>query len=203
MGLDAARNLAQVSETKDSQLVESNLIKRTLLAIAAVLGLAMATPAQAQFYVSGSTGTSFVQGQPNAIPLSAGLGMEFNRYLRGELDLDVYLGGTNGNSQGHVTTIGVVPKLFVQYPISVRSQAFIPYLSGGFGLASITGPGSITGQVSGLWTVGAGVMVPVNKSFQLGVGFEYAESTSPVVQQYYYTGQFQSSTIKLTGRYNF
>jgi opacity protein-like surface antigen len=180
------------------------MFKRLFAAAAALIGLSLAVPAQAQtFYGTGSFGTSFVQGQANAIPLSLGVGAEFNKYLRAELDLDAYISGVNSNSLGAVSTVALVPKGFVQAPVSLGSFTLIPYLSAGFGLASITGPGSITGQLSGLWTVGGGVMAPITKSFSMGVGYEYAASTSPVVQQFYYTGLYQANTVKLTGRINF
>ncbi len=182
------------------------MMKRILLTAAICLSAVLTcigSSSAGQLYASGNAGIAFEPNRPNAIPFGLAIGDEFNKYLRAEIALDAYTMGANGTNLGTVTTFSFMPKAYVQYPLTLgTSFKTIPYLSAGFGLGSVSGSGA-TYSTTGLWAVGAGVMFPVSTNFQMGAGYEYVSSTSPVVQQPGYTDVFKANVFKLIGRFNF
>lgn len=178
----------------------------TALTVLTIFGAAASAQAQVitqqQFYVSGDVGTAFLPNRSNSIPFGVAIGDEFNKYLRAELAFDAYTAANNATSSiGSLTNYTFMTKGYVQYPVATRI-AFTPYVMAGFGLGLPGSVGAIS-PTTGVWSVGAGVMFPITAHFQLGAGYEYVQSTSPVVAQPGYTDVFQANVVKLIGRINF
>jgi opacity protein-like surface antigen len=133
------------------------------------------TPQQYQemgFYLRGDAGWSFLQwgDDDNALTVGAGIGYQFNPYLRSDLRVD-WSGNYSVAPGADLDMTTVLGNMYVDIP---TGSMFTPYVGAGvgYGWASIDGGEDKNGLTYSLM---AGVSVDLSESIALDAGYRYRE----------------------------